>query len=290
MTQFSHIGRMIDPRYPTNLAIIVWCAIVGAVMLGFRLVSGADIIQAGIASVLAGVTVFVTWAFAREIDPQEQLSAFVAVGLMSIALFVVDVGFNLLVMFYLMSMLRILNRTVGLPATLPDSVLLLLFTGFVGLTGNWIYAMMGATVFLLDSLLPDRDRKHLLFAGLATVIMIVAFVTQNNLLNPMLPTIDFIVGILIVTLIFIPVIWNTKQLKVTADATKEPLVSIRVQAAQVIAILFGYHVALWQGNQGILEFLPLWLTIAGVALFPLIKPILPKWDLSPRKADKLKTY
>jgi len=289
MTQISHIGRPVDPRYPTNLAIMVWCAVVGALMFGFRLVTAGDVIQAGVSSFFAGITIFVVWAFAREIDPQEQLSAFVSVVLMTIALFIVDVQYNLLVLFYMMSMSRIVNRSVGLPATLLDSILLLLFTGLVGLAGSWIYAMMGATAFLVDSILPDRDRKNLLFAGLSTVIMIVAFVMQNSTLNATLPTTEFIVSILVTTLIFIPVILNTRQLVVTADITREPLIPIRVQATQVIAVLFGYHVALWQGNQGILEFLPLWLTIAGVALFPLIKPILPQWDLSPRKTGKLKT-
>jgi len=287
MTQFSHVGRPVDPRYPTNLVIMIWCAVVGAAMFGFRLISGVDIIQAGIAAVLAGLTVFVVWALAREVDPEEQLSAFVAVALMTIALFLLDVQYNLLVIFYVMSISRIINRTFGLPVKLTDSIVLLLFTGFVGLAGSWIYAMMGATAFLLDSMLPDRDRKHLLFAGLSVVIMIVGFVIQNNPLNPILPTTEYIVSILVTTLIFVPVVLNTKHLTVTADVTKEILIPIRIQATQVIVVLFGYHVALWQGNQGILELLPLWLTIAGVALFPLIKPLLPEWDLSPRKTDKL---
>lgn len=288
-TQFSHVGRTIDPRYPTNLVILIWCAVVGALMFGFRLVSGVEIIQAGIASVLAGLTIFVVWAFAREIDPEEQLSAFVSVVLMTIALFLFDLQYNLIVLFYVMSISRILNRTVGLPAKLTDSIYLLLFTGFVGLAGSWIYAMMGATVFLLDSILPDRDRKQLLFAGLSVVIMIVGFVIQNNPLNPILPTTDYIVGILITTLIFVPVVLNTKHLTCIADITKEPLIPIRIQATQVVAVLFGYHVALWQGNQGILDFLPLWITIAGVAIFPVVKPFLPEWDLSPRKTNKSKS-
>ena len=289
MTQFTHVARAVDPRYPTNLAIIIWSAVVGALMFGFRLVSGVDVLQAGISSVLVGLTLFIVWAFAREIDHQEQLSAFVSVALMTIALFVVDVQYNLLMMFYLISISRIVNRSVGLPVKLTDSIYLLLFTGLVGLMGSWVYAMMGATAFLLDSILPKRDRKQLVFAGLSTLIMMIAFVMQSSSLNPTLPTTEFIISISIVTLIFIPVIFNAKHLTVTADITKERLAPIRVQATQVIAVLFGYHVALWQGNQGILEFLPLWLTLAGVALFPLVKPIMPKWDLSRRKFDKLKT-
>lgn len=282
MVEISHMGRMVDPRYPTNLAIMIWSALIAVAMFGFQLVSGTEFIQAGISAVIATLSVFWAWAMAREIDPQEQLSAFVAASLVTIAVFIVDVRFNLIVLFYMMSMTRILNRSVGLPATLLDSIVLLVFTGVVGFFGSWIYAMMGATAFLLDSLLPDRDRKHLLFAGLSTVIMIAAFIMQTGTLSPILPTTEFIMGIVAVTFIFIPIIVKSRHVDAVCDVNSEPLLPIRVQAAQVIALLFGYHVALWQGNIGILEFLPLWLTIAGVSLFPLIKPFLPAWDLSPR--------
>jgi hypothetical protein len=287
MKQYTHMVRFLDPHYPTNLAIITWCAFVGTVILVFRLVSGVDILQAGMASVLAGLMLFVVWGFSREIDPQEQLSAFISVAFMTVALFIVEGQFNLLVLFYMLFISRIVNRSVGSPAKLSDSIALLLFTGLVGFAASWIYAMMGVMAFFVDSVLPNRDRKHLLFAGLSAGIMILGFVMQNNSVKPTLPTTEFILGIVVTTLIFIPTILKSKYLTVTADITKEPLVPIRVQATQIIAVVFGYYVALWQGNAGILNFLPLWLTIAGVALFPLLKPFLPEWDLSRREADKL---
>lgn len=282
MYQFTRMSRAIDPRYPTNLAIIIWTAVVAVAILIFQMVSGAEFLQAGISTILGSLSVILTWIIAREIDPEEQLSAFVSVLLMTIAVFIVAVQFNLLVLFYISSMSRIVNRTIGPAVTRMDSIFLLVFTVFVGFAGSWIYAMMGATAFLLDSLLPDRDRKHVLFAGLATVVMIVAFIVQNSQLTPILPTTEFIIGIIGVTFIFVPVVLKSRRLTVVADMTAELCIPIRVQAAQVLALLFGYHVALWQGNIGILELLPLWLAIAGVSLFPLIKPFLPDWDLSPR--------
>jgi len=289
LAEFTHIGRMIDPRYPTNLAILIWCTIVGALMLGFRLVSDAEIVQAILDSVMAGITVFMTWALAREIDPQEQLSAFVAVSLMTIVLFVVGVQFNLIVLAYMLTMSRIVNRSVGLPATLSDSTMLLLFTGFVGIVGSWIFALMGAAMFLLDSILPNRDRKHVFFGIFSVAIAIVAFVIQSSSLNSILPTVEYAVGMLAVTFIFVPTIVKSKHLTVIADATREPLTPIRVQALQAIAVLAGFYVAFWQGNQGVVEFLPLWVTTAGVSLFPLVKLLLPEIDLSRRKTDKLKS-
>lgn len=279
MKLITHLGRPLDPRYPTNRVIRLWVVLIFFAMFGFRLLTGEDVFQAGIQAVSASLSIFFVWAFAREIDPQEQLSAFVAVLFMTIAVFLVDVQFNLLVLFYLMMMTRIINRTFGLPAKLSDSILLLIVTGVVALIGNWIYAVIGIIAFLLDSLLPQADSKHRLFAALSLVIMAVAFVLQNAQINPTLPTSEYLLAIALIAVIFIPLILKSKFLATKMDIGNEQLLPIRVQTAQVIALSIAFLFAFWLGNEGILKFLPLWLTIAGVSLFPLIKPFVPDWSL-----------
>ena len=278
----THIGRTIDPRYPTNLAIIIWSFLVAVVIFAFRLVSGTELVQAGINAFVASLSVFYVWALSREIDPDEQLSAFVSVALMTIALFVVEVRFNLIVLFYLMSMSRIINRISGLPAKWSDSIVLLLFTGYVGLWGGWLCALIGAVAFLLDSLLPNPDRKHIFFAGLALIVMVVALLMQNQEINLLSPSIDYLILSIGATIIFVPHIIKSRTITTRADITGETLNSTRVQATQVFLVLVGFGIAFWKGDVGVLEFLPLWIAIAGVSLFPLLKPLMPNWDLSRR--------
>lgn len=286
ITQFTHIGRPLDPRYPTNLAIMILAGLTAVAIFLFRLLGGVELVQAGISAFLAGLSVFIVWGLSREIDPDHDLSAFVSAIIMIVVLFAVDAQFNLLVLFYLLSMARLLNRTTGLPAKFSDSLALFGFTVFVTFVDSWIFAMMGGTMFLLDSILPNRNRQGLLFAGASVVVMVIAFFVQGGGLNPMLPTPEFITGVVATTLLFIPVILRSKQVTSTGDYTGEPLVPIRIQAIQVVVLLSGYHVAVWQGNAGIIAFLPLWVTILGIAIFPAFERFLPNLDLSPKSKEQ----
>ncbi len=282
MYEMSHIGRPIDPRYPTNLAIVIWSAVVAVAIFVFRLIGGVELIEAGISAIVASASVFYVWAMSREIDPQEQLSAFVSAILMTIAVFVLDIRFNLIVLFYIMSMSRIVNRSVGLPALINDSIILLVFTGAVSILGSWVYGLIGVLAFLLDSRLPDRDPKHLVFAGLSLVIMGIAFFIQSGQFAIIMPSTEYLIAMIITTLISIPLIVKSSQVDVVCDITGEPIIAVRVQALQVLVLVIAYFIAVMQGNTGVLDFLPLWVSIAGVSLFPLVKPFLPNWDLSPR--------
>ena len=282
MSNFTSIGRPVDPRYPTNMAISIIMAITTLAMFVFQLFTGTNFVQAGIQGIMAGLTIFLVWAFAREIDPEEQLSAFVPVVLMFIVLFTIDAGYNLLVLFYMMTLARIVNRSVGLPAKLTDSVIILVFTGIIAYLYGWIYALLGVMAFLLDAMLPEANNRHKLFALLALIVTIVVFVLQGSTINPTFPSTDYLIVILLAGLIFIPVIWMSRQLNVAGDANAETLIPIRVQATQILILAFAYVIAFWQGNEGIMTLLPLWIIFAGLAVFPLIKPLLPEINLEMR--------
>lgn len=279
MSQFTHIGRPVDLRYPTNRIILLMMMLTTVAMLVFQLLSGTALIEAGLQAISAGLTIFFVWAFAREIDPQEQLSAFVAVLLTLIMLFIVDADYNLLALFFLMSVARVVNRSVGLPLKLNDSVLVLIFAGFVAYLSGWIFALIAAVAFLLDSFLPESDSKHRLFAGLAFLMMIVFMLIQQDAFTLMMPTQTFLIGIVLAGLIFMPLIWSSRQVTAVCDMRGQTLSPIRVQATQLLMLMVAFVLAFLQGNEGILAFLPLWITLVGVGLFPLIKPFLPDINL-----------
>lgn len=284
-SDISHLTRPVDPHYPTNIAIMILTIAVMAVIFLLRLSSGMEFTQAGLSALIAGGAVFIAWSLARELDPENDMSALVSASLMVIAVLAVNERFNVIPLFYMIPMSRMLVRSVGLPATLIDSIALFLFTAFVGFVGSWIYAMMGATLFLLDSILPERNPKQIIFCGLSIAVMVVAFFVQGANLNPNLPSPQFIAGMIVITILFMSVIVRSKFVNMRGDLGGELLIPIRVQAAQVVALLFGYHVAIWQGNVGVIGFLPLWILFLAVSIYPLIKPLLPVWDLTPHSRN-----
>ena len=174
VSKITAIARPIDPNYPTNhaIALLTLVVIVGGAIL--HLMAGVQLLQGISWGIAAGLAVFLAWALARELDPDHDLSAFVAAGLALIGLLFLDLP-GLTVLFWMIILLRLVNRTVGLPATILDSLLILGLGSWLTLQGEWVYGLMTALALLMDSQLSPPHRRHLLFAGIALLVTVMLF-------------------------------------------------------------------------------------------------------------------
>jgi hypothetical protein len=264
------LGRPIDPAYPTNRAIVVLTLVVVAVATLVQVVGGARFLAGAGWGIGAGLAVFLTWALARELDPEHDLAAFVGTGLMVVGLFFVDLP-SLWVLFWLLLAVRILNRSTGLPARPLDTLAVLGLGGWLTWQGDWIAGLMTAVVFLLDGLLSRPLRYHLVAAGLAFLTTIVVAVFRGDLVMEAGLETPMVLVVGVGTTLFLFVIATSRTVKAAGDATGEPLDPKRVQAAQGIALLTGLLVAGWSGASGVVAVLPLWAAGAGAALYPPMK-------------------
>jgi hypothetical protein len=268
ISDMTAIGRPIDLNYPTNRAIaaLTIVVIVGGTI--FRLLAGVEWIQSALWGIAAGFAVFLTWALGRELDPDHDLSAFVAAGLSLIGLLVFNPP-NLSVLFWVLVLVRIVNHTVGLPARILDSLLLLGLGSWLALQGNWIYGLMTALAFFLDSQLSPPHRRHLLFAGIALLATVILFSFNGSVLGEGKLSLPALLAVSATSVLFVPVMMASRQLRTVSDQTSEPLNPKRVQAAQVIALLTGIQVALWDGDSGLVSLMPLWAAVLGASLYRL---------------------
>jgi hypothetical protein len=267
------LGRPIDPAYPTNLAIAGLSAVVVVVATLVRLVGGATFLEGAVWGIGAGLAVFLTWALARELDPDHDLSAFAGVGLMGVGLFFVDLP-SLLVLFWLLLALRMVNRSVGLPARPLDSLAVLGLGGWLTWQGYWMAGLMTAIVFLLDGVLSRPLRYHLGMAGLAMLVTFVLAVFHGNLAMESGLATPMVVMVVVALGLFLYVIATSRSVEAVGDATGEPLDARRVQATQGIALLTGLLLAWWDGTSGVVAVLPLWAAGVGIALYRLVRQIL----------------
>src|SRR5665647_1886883 len=76
--RLSSITRSIDLNYPTNRIIVEITLLFLLGTAGFQLILGKAISSALYSGLIAGASVFLAWAFARELDPDNELSAFFA--------------------------------------------------------------------------------------------------------------------------------------------------------------------------------------------------------------------
>jgi hypothetical protein len=204
----------------------------------------------------------------RELDPDNDFSAFVGAGLVLIAFLLSDMP-SLLVILWLLVVLRIVNRTVGLPAKPLDSLGVLGLGAWLAWQGYWMTGLITAFAFLLDGLLSPPLRSHLFVSGLAFVTTVALFIFHGGLAMESGSNMLVVVFSIVLAGLFLPVIATTRKVEALGDATGEVLNPKRVRAAQVVALLTALLFAWWAGASGLITLLPLWAAMIGVGLYRL---------------------
>ncbi len=161
MTYFT-IGRKIDPRYKTNLWILL---ITAGVLVGSLLWTG----DWGTSLVFA-VGFFLSWAIARELDPLHEYSAFVA------GIFYLLMGFGfesveLGVLFFVLLLLRVISKTTGKEPTAFDLAGILGLSLYLIVTqSNGIYGIIFIIPMIMGLRKNKKNRVFLIFLILGILI------------------------------------------------------------------------------------------------------------------------
>ena len=268
LSDITVLGRSLDPRCPTNLAIGALSLVVGAAGAVANLLSDTALLESVLWGIGAGFSVFLTWALARELDPAHDLSAFAGAGLAIAALLVFDLP-ALMPIFWLLVVLRVVNRTVGPPARPVDTLAVLGLGGWLTWQGHWIVGLMIAVALLLDGLLANPLRYHLVLSGLAFAGTVVLSVFRGDIAMESGPTMPVIISAVVMAGLFLVVVGTSRKVRAVGDATGERLDTGRVRSAQLLALLTALLYAWWEGATGVEALWPLWAAMVGVALFRL---------------------
>lgn len=278
ISRFSSITRPIDQDYPTNRAISIITLVLIFAGSVIQVLSGNPPVQAIISGIRSGVSVFLAWALARELDPDNELSAFSAAFFACLGLLYFP-GPELLASAFFLLLIRILNRSTGMPATKSDSLVILLLSSWLALRENWIFGAVAALAFFLDSRLSEPERRQRFFAGVALIISALALLRElkSGSLGSGVSEAVLLQGqgllliMLIPAIIFMPHILASHRIKSKGDRNGLPLNPKRVQAAQVTALLGALALAALEGAEGMKFLIPLWCAVAGIPLYALLK-------------------
>lgn len=267
----SALGRPIDPRYPTNLTILVVTLIFGVIAFVLSLTSALPIVEVLLNAVMTGATVLITWIVSREISPDyEYASIFAAVIAGFVSLVAGSPEVDLLASFAVITLIRVVNRTVGPAATLPDAIVVMVMLILLAITTNhWVLVPAGALVFLADGLLKPMRLIHIGFAVLATGIAVAMFALER--IEPIDPTLSAL-GLLFMiagTLIHIATIAASREVKSVCDLPGYTINPLRIQIGMVLTLLVALGMGLWYADSGIQWILPVWIAIIGVGVFRL---------------------
>jgi len=265
MYQYTSLMRPLNPLvYPTHRLLVALVPLVGVILGAYTLFTGGEFGEAVIKGFYAGASATLAWVLAREIDPDNPYSAFVALILASIGAFFATP--NVWALGGAVVLIRIVNRIVGFPAQIADSVMAIalgLLTMLI--TGAWIFGAVVAITFLLDASLPNPNTLQWSFLLAILLIMIptwnyldVAFVQHPQTLLPIALGIGAVFAGHIATL---------PKIKCLCDMTSSPPHLRRVQAGMGLMLVLVILFALIDGDGGVLAMMPLWATFVGVMVY-----------------------
>jgi hypothetical protein len=269
MRRITALGRPLDPTWATNRAVMV-LAPMAALATWVRALLDGGLASPLTVGVLGGVAAFLGWALGRELDPDRQSVAFVAMALAWLA-FVVEPRTSLLLPVVALVLARLVNRTTGLPATWFDTVGAVVLVGWaVGETGNPLLAVGAHMAFVLDAALPDGVRRHALAAP---VVLALGPVAAWGLLPGAglppggwgLPGPAALLAAGAVAVLFVRTIFGTRVVESVGDDTGEPLRPSRVRGGMWASLAVAVP-GLALGDAGVVQAAVLWATMAGVAL------------------------
>ncbi len=180
MYRYTSIGRPLDPRFPTNKAVLLLlplAAVVGAVAGFFDGLAVLEAVQKALSFLLV---TFGAWALARELDPDDQVAAFIAMALALLAALAMDSP-GILIVFATLGLVRIVNRSTGLAAKKSDSlIVMLLVFAVIYFTESPLYGTVAAIAFLLDGSLKS-PAPHQWFFGLICFAGTVVYLVDHDL-------------------------------------------------------------------------------------------------------------
>lgn len=268
--KFSSLARPLDPkRYKSNLAVIVIVLLTVVAYSFFHDQDGINLGDRLLVAIAVAFNLFITWALAREVDPDETYAGFLG---MAFALAAYILNFHetthFLLLLLLLMLFRIVNRTTGLPAKWLDTVSIVILAVYLSFTTDWIVGLIAGLALWIDFKGPEPLIRH----GWAAIVVFVAAMI-SLVLDPM-PTgfntnnIWLVIGSLV---LFVPYVITTVPVISFADATGEKLSNKRVQLTQILALFTLVIFIFWQGIPGFLVLMPLWTTMLAVCIFRVIR-------------------
>ena len=262
----TSLGRPVEPKYPTNKAILLLMPAAALIAGVVTSVQGAGIGQSATGALQASLMVFACWALGRELAPDDNAAAFIGTALAFVALWWWPSP-SLLLVFTALALSRMVNRSTGLTARLGDSVIItaLVIWAMIGLP-NPLMGLVAALAFVLDARLADPNPRQWWFAAvcLAAVGIQVWLIADVDLTVMLLPSPQYWITA-ISLLAFLVRSLSLRQVSSLGDVGGQRLDPSRVRSGMLVVWLLALQTSL-QGPDAIEITKPLVAVMVGVVL------------------------
>ncbi|MGK2925321.1 MAG: hypothetical protein ACSLE2_06845 [Lysobacterales bacterium] len=236
--QYTSIGRPLDPAWPSNKAVLVLLPLAAVLGAALEWADGGTWSAVLLQALNLALALFLSWALARELDPDDQTVAFIslAAGVL-VGMLLNSPG--VLAAIAALGLIRIVNRSTGLPARKSDSVVVVLLTiAVIYWTGSPLFGGVAAVAFILDGSLKEPLRHQWVFALVCLGGMVVYLVDHDSGLGlPDTPDSLFEWLSVLFLLMFALGILLTRRIRSRGDINDRPLLVGRVRGGMAVGLL-----------------------------------------------------
>ena len=266
--RFTSIGRPIDPAYLTNRALLIVLPALG--LLSAYLASfhgmGADPLSAAFSGALVA---FAAWALTRELAPDYDGLAFVALAFSWAA----NIAFGMsqvLLVFVALLLVRVVNRSTGLPSRLLDTIGILGFCTWAAVsTQQPLILLIASLAFVLDAVLENPLRRHYLVAAACLPFLVWMLLDGNDPIAGDLTIQDWsLLGALALGVVLVA--YTNPQPVSYCDTSPNRLNRVRVNAGLIVGLLLAVQALVTDGHSAWLE-TPMWICMSAVLLGGVIR-------------------
>lgn len=237
--KYSALARPVEPQYPTNLAVIILLPLVAIGLFAWLAFDGSGMGEAGKAGLFGALAAFLAWALGREMDPDHNATAFIAMAL-TVLLAGLGYGFDLLTLGALMFAVRLVNRTVGPQAKVGDLItLVLLNLGAVFVEGAWWMPFLSVIALAVDEFFERSNLTQRLAIPALLVMGLSAFLVGDGVDFSVMESLvrGWIVTVVVVALMVGGTIFNTEEILAPMDVLGSRCNCRRVQAGMALILL-----------------------------------------------------
>lgn len=262
----STLWRGLSPRNKSHLAIFGCCAVAFAGVLAVQVIDGREPAAAVAIAVNAGVMLFLSWAIARELDPDFPRSAFAAVAIAALILAGGSEAAGASV--GVLMALRIAGRSTGNQPSLLDLVVApVLAAAFAWLDRGWIGGVAVAVALVWDTLLPQPGPRRNYLGAAVTLAATVAVTLFRDTLGAGFVTGGWLGWVVVAAaLAAFPAIRHYVP-RSRCDRTRQTIEPERLKAARLLALGTGLTGFAVFGTEAAPLLAGLWGALIGIAIY-----------------------
>ena len=262
------MGRPVDPAYLTNRALLIILPVLAALSAGIAVLFDTGVTPLA-ASLSGALVAFAAWALTRELAPDSNGAAFVALAFAWTANIVFGTN-QVMLIFLALLLVRVVNRTTGLPSRVFDTVSVFGFATWVAIsTGQPLLLLIASLAFALDATLDKPLRRHYLAAAACLAVFAwmllggASFIAGDVLMRDWAILGAIAVGVILVVRASPPPVSY-------CDTSPDRLDRTRVNAGLITGGLVAAQALVTSGSSAWLE-TPIWICMITVLLFSVIR-------------------